>query len=150
MRTSELAHAAGVTAETVRHYVRVGLLSPDRDPTNGYRIFDAGHLERLRFVRAARGLGFSVDEVVEILEHAAQGETPCPFVRERASAHLASTREQIERLERQRDRLERVLALWDALPDGVPDGRRVCPLIEQAAREADDEAESERHSQGSA
>ena len=135
MKTSELARAAGVTAETVRHYVRVGLLDPVRDPDNGYRVFDATQLERLRFVRTARGLGFSVDEVVEILDHAGKGETPCPFVRERAQARLTETQARIEALELQRDRLARVLVLWDALPDGVPDGRRVCPLIEQAARE---------------
>ena len=137
MKTTELARAAGVTPETVRHYVRVGLLEPARDPANGYRIFGAEHLERLRFVRAARGLGFSVDEVVEILGHAAHGETPCPFVRERAQAHLDDVQARIAELELQRSRLERVLSLWDELPDGVPDGRRVCPLIERAASEVE-------------
>lgn len=137
MKTTELARAAGVTPETVRHYVRAGLLAPERDPRNGYRIFHADDLARLRFVRAARALGFGVDDVRAILEHAHDGDTPCPFVRERARERLDEVREQQAELDAQRRRLERVLRLWDALPDGVPDGRSICPLIEQAAEMED-------------
>lgn len=133
MKVKELARAAGVTPETVRHYARAGLLEPARDPDNGYRIFSSEDLARLRFVRAARRLGFTVDDVVEILAHAARGSTPCPFVRERAQLRLEEVRQRIEVLEAQRRRLEQVLALWDALPDGIPEGRSVCPLIERAA-----------------
>lgn len=133
MKVGELARAAGVTPETVRHYVRVGLLEPARDRANGYRIFDIDDLARLRFVRAARSLGFSVDEVIEILRQARDGEAPCPFVRERAQEHLDDIRVRISGLEAQQKRLESVLSLWDALPDGVPNGRNVCPLIERAA-----------------
>ena len=133
MKTTELARAAGVTAETVRHYVRVGLLAPARDPHNGYRVFDADDLQRLRFARAARSLGFSVEDVLEILAQSETGEAPCPMVRERARARFDELRARIAELEAQRARMERVLALWDALPDGVPDGRSVCPLIERAA-----------------
>lgn len=135
MRVSELARAAGVTPETVRHYVRVGLLDAERDPANGYRRFAPSQLERLRFVRAARSLGFGVEDVREILGQAGAGDSPCPLVRERAQERLAEVRARILELEGQRRRLERVLALWDALPDGVPEGRSVCPLIERAAEE---------------
>lgn len=133
MKTTELARAADVTPETVRHYVRVGLLDPTRDPRNGYRVFDAGDLRRLRFARAARSLGFSVDDVLEILQQSGAGEVPCPMVRERARERLEELRVRIAELDAQRVRMERVLELWRALPDGVPDGRSVCPLIERAA-----------------
>ncbi len=133
MKTTELARAAGVTAETVRHYVRVGLLDPARDPHNGYRVFGSEDLRRLRFARAARSLGFSVDDVLEILEQSGAGEAPCPMVRERARERLEELRSRIAELDAQRARMERVLELWEALPDGVPDGRSVCPLIERAA-----------------
>lgn len=133
MKVKELARAAGVTPETVRHYTRAGLLEPARDPDNGYRIFAAEDLARLRFVRAARRLGFTVDDVIEIVAHAARGSTPCPFVRERAQLRLEEVRHREEELESQRRRLEAVLGLWDELPDGIPEGRSVCPLIERAA-----------------
>jgi len=56
VKVKELARAAGVTPETVRHYARAGLLEPACDPGNGYRLFAAEDLARLRFVRAARRL----------------------------------------------------------------------------------------------
>lgn len=142
MKVKELARAAGVTPETVRHYARVGLLEPARDPDNGYRIFAAEDLARLRFVRAARRLGFTVEDVIEILAHAEAGTTPCPFVRERAQLRLDEVRQRLEELDAQRRRLERVLALWDALPDGVPEGRGLCPLIERAAELEEGESSS--------
>ncbi|HSG88117.1 MAG TPA: MerR family DNA-binding protein [Pseudomonadales bacterium] len=135
MKVAELARSAGVTPETVRHYVRVGLMEPDRDPHNGYRVFHAHHVDRLRFIRRARALGFSVNDVVEILAHAEHGDSPCPVVRDLAQERLEEVRTRLAELDRQRRRLERVLVLWDGLPDGVPDGRRICPLIEEAAEQ---------------
>lgn len=133
MKVSELARAARVTPETVRHYTREGLLEAERDPANGYRVFRAEQLDRLRFVRAARSLGFGIEDVREILAQAARGDSPCPVVRKRAQARLDEIRATLAELDAQRRRLERVLALWDELPDGQPVGRSVCPLIERAA-----------------
>ncbi len=82
MKVSELARRAGVTAETVRHYTREGLLAPERDPDNGYQRYDGTDLERLRFIQRARTLGFSVAEIRQILEHADHGDSPCPLVRD--------------------------------------------------------------------
>ena len=80
MKVSELARQAGVTAETVRHYTREGLLHPQRHPDNGYQLFGQHDLERLRFIQRARTLGFSVVEIRDILDHADHGDSPCPMV----------------------------------------------------------------------
>ncbi len=79
MKVSELARQAEVTAETVRHYTREGLLHPMRDPDNGYQLYDHADLERLRFIQRARTLGFSVAEISDILAHADQGDSPAPW-----------------------------------------------------------------------
>jgi len=130
MKVSELAKQAGVTAETVRHYTREGLLAPQRDPHNGYQLFDQQDLERLRFIQRARTLGFSVAEIQQILEHADQGDSPCPLVRDLMAERLPQIRARIRELEALAARMEQALAAWSEMPDGTPDGHSLCRLIE--------------------
>ena len=79
LKVGELAKRGHVTAETVRHYTREGLLSPQRHPDNGYQLYSATDLERLHFIQRARKLGFSVAEIRDILAHVDQGDSPCPL-----------------------------------------------------------------------
>lgn len=130
MKVSELAKSAGVTAETVRHYVREGLLHPERHPDNGYQLFAHGDLERLRFIHRARNLGFGVAEIREILAHADQGDSPCPMVRDLLASRLPEIRARIEELQALAARMEQALETWAEMPDGTPDGHSLCRLIE--------------------
>jgi DNA-binding transcriptional MerR regulator len=70
MRISELARVDGVTAETVRHYTREGLLPSRRDPHNGYQLYDEEALGRLRLIDCLRCLGLSLKEIKEALVRA--------------------------------------------------------------------------------
>jgi DNA-binding transcriptional MerR regulator len=130
MKVSELARRAEVTAETVRHYTREGLLHPQRDPDNGYQLFDQTDLERLRFIQRARTLGFSVAEIGDILAHADQGDSPCPMVRDLLASRLPQIRARIRELEALASRMEQALDAWAEMPDGTPDGHSLCRLIE--------------------
>ena len=130
MKVSELARAAGVTAETVRHYVREGLLHPERHPGNGYQLFAQGDLERLRFIQRARTLGFGVSEIRDILSHADQGDSPCPMVRDLLASRLPEIHARIEELQALAARMEQALDAWAEMPDGTPDGHSLCRLIE--------------------
>lgn len=130
MKVSELARQAGVTAETVRHYTREGLLHPERHPDNGYQLFDQSDLARLRFIQRARTLGFSVIEIREILEHADQGDSPCPMVRDLLAQRLPEIRARIAELEALAARMEQALDAWAEMPDGTPNGHSLCRLIE--------------------
>ncbi len=130
MKVSELARLAGVTAETVRHYTREGLLHPERHPENGYQLFGQNELDRLRFIQRARTLGFGVAEIRDILDHADHGDSPCPMVRDLLSSRLPQIRERIRELESLASRMEQALAAWDEMPDGTPDGHSLCRLIE--------------------
>ena len=78
MRVAQLAKAAEVSAETVRHYSELGLLQPSRDPHNGYQLFSQNDLQRLRFIARARRLGFSLKDVQAILARADSGAAPVP------------------------------------------------------------------------
>lgn len=130
MKVGELARAAGVTAETVRHYTREGLLVPSRNPDNGYQLYDSDDLNRLRFIQRARTLGFSVREISDILDHADHGDSPCPLVRDLLAQRLPTIRQRIADLEALAARMEQALDTWRDMPDGVPDGHSLCRLIE--------------------
>lgn len=130
MKVGELATKAGVTAETVRHYTRIGLLTPSRDPGNGYHRYDGVALIHLRFIQKARLLGFTLQEIETIVHHEHSGSSPCPMVRGLMAQRLPKVRTQIAELQTQLARMERAMAAWEEMPDGSPDDDTICPLIE--------------------
>lgn len=130
MKVSELARSAGVTAETVRYYARIGLLAPVKDTNNGYQRFAAGDLVRLRFVQRAKRLGFQLNEIAQILGMSDCGRTPCSVVREIVERRVMEMRERLADMQALQARLERAVELWAQMPDGEPDGHAVCALIE--------------------
>lgn len=127
-----LAKAAGVTTHVVRYYTRIGLLTPERDATNNYKRFNNRHLARLRFIRGAQALGYTLAEIHRIFGHAANGRSPCPEVRDILRRRVVETREQLRDLRELQQRMERALRTWQKMKDGMPDGHSVCVLIESA------------------
>lgn len=83
-----LARATGTKVETVRYYEQAGLLAAPARTEGNYRAYTRAHLDRLGFVRRARGLGFSLDEVRELLRLSDQPEQPCEEVDRIARGHL--------------------------------------------------------------
>ena len=130
MRVSELAKKSKVTAETVRHYTRLGLISADRDPNNGYQIFDKVALQRLNFIRQASELGFSLKQIEEIFQHSDSGDSPCPMVRDVLEKKVPETKSKIAQLQAHLIKMEDALAAWENMPNGAPDGHSICCLIE--------------------
>jgi MerR family transcriptional regulator, copper efflux regulator len=87
MTISKAARAAGVGVETVRFYERRRLIArPAKPPDGGFRRYPPETIERIRFVRQAQGLGFSLREIGELLSLRADPSTDCGQVRERAVA----------------------------------------------------------------
>ena len=130
MKVKEIATAAGVNPDTVRFYTREGLLRPVRNPDNNYQHYDAEDLRRLRFARKARQLGFSLQEIRQILEQADDHHSPCPMVRDVFTQRLAEVEREIAELQLLRKRMVSALSAWQEMPDGTPDGHTICRLIE--------------------
>jgi len=130
MRVIELARLAGVTADAVRYYARVGLLIPKRNAANGYREFSATDVRRLRFIKRAQSLGFSLAEIETIMRQAKQRKSPCPMVREIIQRHVEQTGEELEQLILLRERMKQAVRRWERMPDRIPDGNEICRLIE--------------------
>ena len=107
----EVAGRSGVTAETVRYYEREGVVPPaTRSGPGRYRKYGEADVERLRFVRRARDLGFSLDEVRELLALADGSPShPCVDVNRIARTHLAQVDTKLAQLAALRAELDRVV-----------------------------------------
>lgn len=130
MKVSELAKKADVTAETVRHYTREGLIRATRNPHNGYQEYDAEALQKLHFIQQARELGFSLKQIAEIFEQSDSGDSPCPMVRDLLRQKVPETKRQIAQLQSHLEKMEAALEAWNEMEDGVPNGHSICCLIE--------------------
>ncbi|SRR6266404_498625 len=115
LRSGELARLAGVSTDTLRHYEGKGLLVRPRRSENRYREYLASDLDRVRLVRSALGIGFSLDELARILSVRDRGGAPCHQVRALAGTKLAEIETQLGELSAVRDELRRLLKNWDAV-----------------------------------
>lgn len=131
MRVIDLAKKANVTSETVRHYTRLGLIHAERDPSNGYQIYDNTAFTRMQFIQQSRTLGFSLKQIEEILEQADSGDSPCPMVRELLEQKVPETKAKIAQLQAHLKTMEAALMSWESMPNGTPDGHSICCLIEE-------------------
>ncbi|MGH7040928.1 MAG: MerR family transcriptional regulator [Acetobacteraceae bacterium] len=118
----ELSRRTGCNIETVRYYERIGLLpKPSRRGT--YRRYDREDVGRLAFVRRARELGFTLDEIRALLALATGGQEACADVREIAATHLAAIQTKIVDLQAMERALAQAVHTCDA-------GRMAeCPVI---------------------
>ena len=128
MRSSELARLAGVSPDTLRHYERKGLLPKARRAPNGYREYPPEACARVRLVRRAVAIGFTLDELALVVKVRDQGGAPCGEVRALAAGKLAVLEARIAEMEDARDRLQDVLTRWDALLAATPRGARAALL----------------------
>ena len=129
MRIGEVAEASGISVEALRFYERRGLLGHPARTASGYRAYNETVLERLAFIKRAQAIGFSLDEIADILEMRGRGETPCLEVREAARRKLAELDRRLRELRRYRNELARTLDDWDER--GIDEGE-FCGLIEHS------------------
>jgi len=133
MTTHEIAGQIGVTSDAVRYYVRIGLLYPKRNPSNGYRLFSVADIKRLRFILRAKKLGFTLTEIRQIFSHTEAACSPCPAVRDILNRRIVENKKTIDELTLLQQRMEQAQKQWDHIPDGIPDEETLCPLIEHLA-----------------
>lgn len=128
MTIGRLARAGGVNVETVRYYQRRGLLITPGKPVSGVRRYTAEMLGRLRFIKRAQELGFTLREIAELLK---LGDGSCQETRTIAERRLADIEARIRDLESMRDTLGKLIRTCRA------GNRPPCPIIASLAHEAD-------------
>jgi DNA-binding transcriptional MerR regulator len=124
LRSGELAKLADVSSDTLRHYERRGLLARPRRSRNGYREYPASALDRVRLIRRALGVGFTLEELSRILAVRDRGGAPCHQVRALAGTKLTEVETQLRELAGLRGELRKLLKTWDALLENKPASER--------------------------
>ncbi len=133
LTASVLAKKSDVPIYTVRHYTKIGLLKPRRDPRNGYKVYQFSDATRLKFILAAKNLGFTLAEISQILDEAKHGNSPCPLVRDIVKIRIDENKRKILKLQKLQKKMEKSLSDWAKMEDSLPDGDSVCHLIESVA-----------------
>jgi DNA-binding transcriptional MerR regulator len=114
LRSGQLAQLAGVSADTLRHYERKGVLARPRRGPNGYREYPATALQRVQLVRRSLAVGFTLDELANILGVRDRGGAPCAEVRQLIAVKLSDLETQLSEMMALRDELRTTLQDWDA------------------------------------
>jgi len=124
MGIGELARLTDCKVETIRYYERTGLMPSPPRTEGGHRVYGQTHLQRLTFIRKARALGFTMEQINSLLSMVDGEHQSCAIVAVEAERHLASIRQRIEDLQR----LE--LTLSDTLAQCHRGDRPDCAILD--------------------
>lgn len=132
----KLAAAAGVGRETIRYYERKGLLEEPPRSEAGYRHYPLDAVDRLRFIRRAQELGFTLAEITELLGLRIDEVSACGAVEARARAKLSTVADKIDDLRRIGDALEGLVEKCEARQPTSD-----CPILEELENRPDGDAQ---------
>jgi len=122
LRSGELARVTGVSTDTIRHYERLGILPPSQRTNSGYRMFPASAVERVRLAQRALQLGFSLNELSEILRNRDSGGTPCQRVLHLTEEKLRLLGQRIQELQQTQDYMRTLVRDWRKKLKHTPPG----------------------------
>lgn len=145
MTIGELARACGVGVETIRYYERRGLIPDPRPRGVGYREFTEEDGRRVRFIKQAQGLGFTLKEIADLLALKVSRQTPCNDVRALAEAKLTDIEEKLRTLRSFKRALKRLV---DQCEQSGPTGG--CPILDALDEPDTRERRSASQSRGGA
>jgi MerR family copper efflux transcriptional regulator len=121
MRDLTIARAAGqagVNVETIRFYERRGLIEQPRKPQGaGFRVYSPELIRRIKFIRQAQQIGFTLHEIQELLSLKADPAADCSMVRSQAVAKLAEVKRKVEQLRQIGSALETLIAVFSCVVD---------------------------------
>lgn len=124
MNISQAAAASGVSAKMLRHYETIGLVPKARRTSSNYRTYTDADVHTLRFIRTARDLGFSIDDIRALLALWRDRQRPSREVKRLAERHAGELRTRVAEL-------EAMLAALDHLARHCHgDGRPECPILD--------------------
>ena len=127
MNISQAAKASGLTPRMIRHYEKIGLLPDTTRTAAGYRLFNEQDLHTLRFIQRARGLGFSIEQIGQLLTLWQDRDRSSADVKQLARQHLKELEDKIAGLQAMHASLSELASC--CFGDDRPD----CPILERLA-----------------
>jgi DNA-binding transcriptional MerR regulator len=127
-KSGELAHAAGVSQDTLSHYEQLGLLPVPLRSRSGYRLYPPNTLVHVQMIRSAVRVGFSLAELAEVLRERRAGGAPCRKVAELGAQHLETLNQKIQEMTQLRDWFAAMLKLWESRLQTLKRGERAALL----------------------
>ncbi len=129
MRVAELAETLAITTNTVRHYTRLGYLTPKNNRANAYKEYGDKDQRRLQFILSTRQLGLPVTDIKLILEEADKGRIPCPLTQQLMEQRLDETEQLFLQTLTRRNKLKAAIDCWRSKPEKMPGAGKICHLI---------------------
>ena len=129
-KIGELAKRLGLNVRTLRFYESIGLLAKPARSAGGYRLYTPSDEARLRFVQQAKRVGFTLEEIQEVIRLGKHGRA-CDYVQETLSGHIKALDAKLQELQRVRAELAALSAEWQEPGRGCPSEGRLCTLIEE-------------------
>ncbi|WP_076592918.1 Cu(I)-responsive transcriptional regulator [Herminiimonas arsenitoxidans] len=132
MNIGEAANASGISAKMIRHYESIQLIRPSTRTDAGYRTYDDNDLHTLRFIKRGRKLGFSLDQIRDLLSLWNDSHRASADVKAIALAHVADLNKRVAELSEMRDTLQHLAQSCNG------DARADCPILQGLAQQDGD------------
>lgn len=130
LKIGELAKQTGLAVGTLRYYSDLELLQPVKRGENGYRYYSEDAGEQVEFIKKAQALGFTLEEIKQILDVRDRGEKPCNLVQSLLNQKIEELTNQIKKMSLFKQELEQYRTSWSNNPTNPNlDSPEVCPLI---------------------
>lgn len=128
LRIGEVAKQTGLAVGALRYYENLGLLTSVRG-NNGYRYYSPEAVHQVQFIKKAQAIGFSLEEIGEVLSLHKQGDMPCGFVQSLLQEKIDQLETQIQHMKEFKTELEDYRDRWSSTEPKLSPGD-ICPLIE--------------------
>jgi DNA-binding transcriptional MerR regulator len=129
LKIGDIAKQTNVSVGTLRYYETLKLLHPAERGDNGYRYYSSETIQQVQFIKKSQFLGFSLEEIRQILNVRDRGEPPCTLVQELLGRKIGKLEEQIKQMMMFKFELEGYRDRWAVVPNFKQGDREICPLI---------------------
>lgn len=129
LRIGELSKKTDISISALRYYEQIGLLSPSYRSESNYRFYKETDISLAIFIKKAQYLGFSLDEIKEILNERKSGKSACPKVRSFAKSKITELQEKISELKNLESSLKKYIT--ECQPINEPNDSTICRLVEK-------------------
>jgi len=133
LKIGQLAKQTDVAVGTIRYYESLGLIHPVERHENSYRYYDCESVNRLKFIKKAQLLHFSLSEIQQVLVVRSHGNPACPIIHELLKQKIVHLEEQIYRMNEMKNELEAYQKHWINRPLDDPNSKELCSMISEVA-----------------